>query len=84
MDADEVIREIRKKKPEPPRRRAAMGQWVKPAWAARKLAEDGWTVSDAVREVVSALKLHPPDKAFRGVRSAYYEVIKQDWKDEPK
>lgn len=82
MDADDIVREIQRKNPGPPRYRAAKGQWVKPAHAVRKLVKKGWGVSDAVREVVGALKLHPPESAFKGVRAAYYEVLKHESKPE--
>ena len=83
MNPEEVIREIQRKAPLPPKYRAARGIWVQPAWVVRGLVErDNWTVSDAVREVISRQNLHPPDVAFKGIRAAYYEVRKQVWPEE--
>lgn len=84
VDPKSIVREISRKTPAPPRYRAAKGAWIKPAWAVRRMVEKGnWMVSDAVREVVTSMQLHPPDVAFAGVRAAYYEVKKRDWKNEP-
>lgn len=74
MSAQDIIQEILKKRPVPPTRRASHGQWVEAGWVVRGLVEKGWSVSDAVREVVSTLKLTPPDKAFRGIRACYYTI----------
>jgi len=85
VDPASIVREIKRKAPEAPRFRAAKGAWIKPAWAVRRMVEvDHWMVSDAVREIVSRMKLTPPDVAFAGIRAAYYEVKKRPWKDEPK
>lgn len=74
-----MIREIKRKTPLPPSHRAARGVWVAPAKVVRGLVEkERWTVSDAVREVVARQNLHPPATAFRGVRAAYYVLLKQD------
>ena len=74
-----MIREIKRKTPLPPSYRAARGAWVAPAKVVRALVEnDRWTVSDAVREVVARQNLHPPGIAFRGVRAAYYVLLKQE------
>lgn len=84
MNDGEIVRVIKRKTPRPPRRRAAHGAWIEPAWAVRRLVEkDGWTVSDAVRHVVAALKLDPPADAFRGVRVAYYIIKKKPWPKQP-
>lgn len=83
MNAQEAIKEILRQHPVPPNRRASHGQWVDAAWIARGLAEKGWTVSDAVRQVVSTLKLHPPDKAFRGIRACYYTIRNKPWPAQP-
>lgn len=88
VDANSVVREIRKTKPEAPRYRAVKGSWVKPAWAVRKLVEeDRWTVADAVREVIDRMKLGgqaAPGKVFASIRVAYYVVKNKPWSDEPK
>lgn len=57
----------------PPRRRAAHGQWVVPAEAVYELVRNnGWNVSDAVREVVGNYTFPDDQKAFNGIRAAYY------------
>lgn len=78
MDTSEIIREIGKKKA--PKHRSAHGKWVPASWVVRGLVEkENWGVSDAVREVVARLNLHPPGVAFTGVRAAYYETRKKPW-----
>jgi hypothetical protein len=80
-----IVREIQRKAPEPPRFRATKGAWIKPAWVVRRMVEQqGWSASDAVREVIARMNLHPRDVAFAGIRAAYYEVRKKDWKKEAK
>lgn len=75
-----MVREIRRRKPRPPRARTAHGTWIEPAWGVRRLVEqEKWGVSDAVREIVATCNLHPPAAAFNGVRAAYYEVKKKPW-----
>lgn len=82
MEPEEAIREIKRKTPLPPSYRAARGVWVAPAWIVRGLVErERWTVSDAVREVITRQNIHPPGPAFHGIRAAYYEVRKQPWPD---
>lgn len=85
VDPESIVREIKRQAPAAPRYRSAKGAWVKPAWTVRRMVEkEGWMVSDAVREVVARLGLHPKDTAFGGVRAAFYVVRKAPWKDEPK
>ena len=85
VDPESIVREIRKKSPTAPRYRTAKGAWVKPAWTVRRMVEkEKWMVSDAVREVVARLGLHPKDTAFGGVRAAFYVIRNAPWKDEPK
>ena len=85
MNPVETVKEIKRRVPLPPKPRAEKGQWIAHAWAVRILVErDRWNVSDAVRQVVDAQKLHPPKQAFDGIRAAYYEVLKKDWPEELK
>lgn len=80
MNPVETVKEIKRRVPLPPKPRAERGVWITHAWAVRILVErEHWNVSDAVRQVVDAQKLHPPDQAFAGIRAAYYEVLKKDW-----
>lgn len=81
MNVDQSLREIERRNPEPPRSRAGHGQWTDPARVVIGLTEKGWSVSDAVREVISTHKLFPPDRAFKGIRAAYYVILKQPKKD---
>jgi len=83
MNVDQTVREITRRTPKPPRSRAGHGQWTDPARVVQGLVEQGWSVSDAVREVISAQKLHPPDQAFKGIRAAYYVVVKQPKTEAP-
>ena len=72
---DDIVREIKRTKPKPTKTRASHGQWVEPAKAALALVNnDGWTVTEAVNEVVFRLNLHPADRAFTAIRAAYYEA----------
>jgi len=77
MNVEQSLREITRRTPKPPNVRAGHGQWIDPARVVQGLVEKGWSVSDAVREVIASHKLHPPDKAFKGIRAAYYVVVKQ-------
>ncbi len=74
MNPNEVVKEITRRKPLPPTQRATHGAWVEPAQAVAGLVEKGWSPTDAVREVISVLKLHPPEKAEKGIRAAYYAL----------
>ncbi len=82
MKIEEVIREIQRRTPLPPARRAQHGQWVKPAWVVRGLVEQGWGVFDAVHQTIATLNLHPPKKAFNGVKAAYYQLRNKPWGEE--
>lgn len=72
---DDIVREIRRTT-KPTKTRANHGQWVEPAKAALALVNsgEGWTVTEAVKAVISRLKLHPADRAFTAIRAAYYEA----------
>lgn len=74
MNVEQSLREIIRRTPAPPRRRAGHGQWTDPARLVCGLVDKGWSVSDGVREVIEAHKLHPPDAAFKGIRAAYYVI----------
>ena len=82
MSPHAVAREIARSTPPPAKRRAAYGQWGEPATAVAVMVADGWAVTSAVRKVVLALNLHPPDVAFRGVRARYY-ATERDNPDTP-
>lgn len=71
---NEITREIQRRNPLPPVPRARKGSWVTHSHAVRELVDTGWNVSDAVRQVVEIQNLHPPDKAFAGIRAAYYAL----------
>lgn len=61
--------------PKPPRRRyAPYGQWVKYVAEVVKLVGQNWGVSDAVRRIVRRQRFPDPDRAFKGIRAAYYEM----------
>lgn len=82
MDLIARIDEIKKNAP-PPKRRAAHGKWVDPAWVVRGLIErHGYGVIDAVREVVRQEGHEPADIAERSIRQAYYSVKKRPWPSE--
>ena len=72
MNPRAVARVIAHTTPPPVKRRAAYGQWAEGAAAVAVLVAEGWPVTAAVRKVVTALNLHPPDVAFKGVRARYY------------
>lgn len=83
VEAEEAVREIKRKTPRPPKEHNPYGIWINPAWVVRRMVEvEKWGVSDAVREVVSRFKL-TQDAAFAGIRAAYYEVRKRPWGEEP-
>lgn len=79
MDPQEIVRTIHREIKAPATRRAAHGQWVSAAWSVRGLVEQGWDVSNATRQVVARLKLHPAANAFNGVRAAYYVIREKEW-----
>jgi hypothetical protein len=80
VSPSEIAKEIVRRNPNPPKQRATKGVWVHHAWTVRHLVEkERWGVSDAVREVIKTHNLHPPDKAFTGIRAATYVVMKQPW-----
>lgn len=82
MDIAATIRDIERRKPEPPSQRATHGIWIKPAWVVRHLVErKKWTVSDAVREVVATENYEDPAAAFKGIRAAYYLVKDKPWEE---
>jgi hypothetical protein len=84
MNIQDIVRTIARKNPRPSRPRATHGLWVSPAWAVRGLVEqERYNVSDAVRATVRAFGLHPEDKAFRGVRAAYYVLRGRPWSEAP-
>lgn len=77
MNVEQSLREIQRTTPKPPRTRAGHGQWIDPARVVIGLTGTGWSVSDAVREVIARHKLHPPEAAFKGIRAAYYVLLKK-------
>jgi len=80
MDIKATVKEIKRRVPVPPNRRARKGEWVEPAWAVRILVEkQGFDVAEAVRQVIAVNNFHPPDKAYAGIRAAFYVVVKQEW-----
>ena len=72
MNAAETVREIQRRTPLPPERRATHGSWVEARRAVLQLVDAGWGVSDAVHRVVGLHNFHPPEKAFRSIRAGYY------------
>ena len=74
MNIADTVKEIHRRTPLPPIRRAGYGAWVTAAWEVRALVEKDWNVSDAVRAVVEAHNYHPPDRSFRSIRAAYYVI----------
>lgn len=78
MDIDAAIREI-KKDMGPPEFRAAYGQHVKYAWIVRGLVEQGYGVSESVRQVVEKAGLTPPAKVERSLRASYYKIRLREW-----
>lgn len=78
MDIDAAIREI-KKDMGPPAYRAAYGQHVKYAWIVRGLVEQGYGVSESVRQVIERAGLAPFDRVFRSLRVAYYKIKDREW-----
>lgn len=78
-EAQEILSEKR-----PPRRkRAPHGQWVAPARTVLILTDEGWNVSDAIREVIDRHKFITAKEgtdehkrqfrqAFDGIRASYY------------
>lgn len=78
MNVTQSVREIQRSTPAPPRRRAAHGSWIEPAQVVKGLVTAGWQVSDAVREVVNKHNMPEPEKAFKGIRAAYYAAMKKE------
>ena len=63
----------------PPEFRAGYGQRVKYAWIVRGLVEQGYGVSESVRQVVEKAGLTPLDKAERSLRASYYKIRDREW-----
>jgi hypothetical protein len=65
----------------PPPRYSPYRGWAQQAPKVQDMVvKKGWGVSDAVREIVATGKYPDPGKAFRGIRAAYYELLKREAK----
>ena len=71
-EARKIARETKPRKPP----RAPHGQWTVPARVVAGLVTRKWQVSDAVREMIARGGYPDERKAFRGIRSAYYLLLR--------
>ena len=78
MDIDAQIKVI-KEGMGPPEFRAAYGQHVRFAWVVRGLVEQGYGVTQSVKEVVAKAGLTPPKKVERSLRASYYKIRDKEW-----
>lgn len=63
-------------KRKPPPKYAPYGQWAAQATKVKLMVDnEGWGISDAVRSLVARKRYPDPDKAFRGIRAAYYALL---------
>lgn len=59
------------------------GSWSSHAKRVAEYVDRGNGVSEAVRKIVAKEEFEDPERAFRGIRAAYYEYLKrQKEKDE--
>ena len=78
VDIDAQIKVI-KEGMGPPEFRAAYGQHVKFAWIVRALVEQGYGVTQSVKQVVDKAGLTPPKKVERSLRASYYKIRDREW-----
>ena len=63
----------------PPKSRAAFGQWVPFAWVVRGLVEQGFGISDAVKEVLESSGFPNNKQNFGSLRASYYKCRDAEW-----
>ena len=78
MNFQETLKELSKQLG-PPRTRAAFGSWVPLAWVVRGLTEQGYGVTEAVKQVLEKSGFANNPQAFGSLRAALYKVKTKEW-----
>ena len=63
----------------PPKARAAFGTWPAFAWVVRGLTEQGYGITEAVREVLENSGFPATKQNFGSLRAAFYKIKTADW-----
>ena len=66
----------------PVKERATFGQWVPYAYVVRGLAEQGHSVTAAVKHVLESASMPRTPRTFGSLRAAYYKIKDKPWPEE--